>query len=166
MPTKIIAAVVCAFCLSAFAVASDHKNTEHDHSEHTMENPGLITVKSTHDVNVTADKLEKILAEKGMTVFSRINHGAAAQKVGVNLRPTELLIFGNPKVGSPLMACAQSVAIDLPQKMLIWEDEKGDTWLGYNDPEYLEARHDIEGCEPVIQKITGALNAFSTAAAK
>lgn len=142
--------------LAVFANADGHGN--HD--------TGLITVKSRHTVTMTADKLENILAEKGMTLFARINHSAGAQKVGVELRPTELLIFGNPKVGSPIMACAQSVAIDLPQKMLIWEDANGDTWLGYNDPAYLKSRHSIEGCDGVLKKVTGALKAFSSAAAK
>lgn len=149
--------------LSAVANADGHKKSEHDHP---MGGPGLIAVKSMHDVKTTADKLEKVLNEKGMTVFTRINHGAGAQKVGVALRPTELVIFGNPKVGSPLMACAQSVGIDLPQKMLIWEDDKGDTWLTYNNPEHLKARHNIQGCDPVLKKVAGALKAFSTAAAK
>jgi uncharacterized protein (DUF302 family) len=76
---------------------------------------GLISVKSSHDVKATADRLENILNQKGMTVFIRINHSAGARKVGKTLRPTELVVFGNPKIGTPLMQCSQSVAIDLPQ---------------------------------------------------
>ena len=83
----------------------------------------MINVKSVHDVKTTADRLEDVLNAKGMKVFTRINHAAGAKSVGKDLRPTELVIFGNPKVGAPLMLCAQSVALDLPQKALIWEDK-------------------------------------------
>jgi len=127
---------------------------------------GLINAKSSHDVKITMDRLENTVREKGMTVFIRINHAAGAQKVGQKLRPTELLIFGNPKVGAPLMQCSQSVAIDLPQKALIWEDEQGQVWLSYNDPKYLAMRHGITGCDEVINKINNALSNFANAATK
>jgi uncharacterized protein (DUF302 family) len=84
---------------------------------------------------------------------------------GVNqMRPTELIIFGNPKVGTPLMQCAQSAAIDLPQKALIWEDANGEVWLSYNNPAYLVERHKVTGCEPVVEKITTALANFAKVA--
>jgi len=86
---------------------------------------GMVNVKSMHNVPETADRLESVLQSKGMTVIARINHSMAAQNAGMTLRPTELLIFGNPKVGTPLMQCQQSIALDLPQKALIWEDESG-----------------------------------------
>ena len=127
---------------------------------------GLISVKSSHDVKVTADRLETILNQKGMKVFIRINHSAGAQKVGKELRPTELIIFGNPKVGTPLMQCSQSVAIDLPQKALIWQDDKGQAWLTYNDPNYLAQRHGLTGCAEVIKKVEKALSNFAQAATK
>lgn len=133
---------------------------------HPVKPNGMVNVKSNHNVAKTADKLEAILQEKGMTVFTRIDHAAGAKKVDKELRPTELVIFGNPKVGTPLMQCAQTVAIDLPQKMLIWEDTKGVTWLTYNDPSYLMQRHKIKGCDPVLQKVTQALQNFANAAAK
>ena len=126
---------------------------------------GLTALKSQHDVGTTMDKLERVLNEKGMTVFTRINHGLAATKVDVALRPTQLIIFGNPKVGSPLMACTQTVAIDLPQKMLVWEDSSGQVWIGYNSPEYLKTRHDISDCEDTLGKISGALHKFAAIAA-
>ncbi len=110
------------------------------------------------------DRLEKTLLEKGMTVFIRINHAEGAKKVGKKLRPTELLIFGNPKVGTPLMQCSQSVAIDLPQKALIWEDESGQVWLSYNDPKYLVNRHSIKECDEIIKKIEKALENFARTA--
>lgn len=127
---------------------------------------GLIVVKSNHSVAETADKLESALGEKGMTVFTRIDHTAGAESVGKPLRPTELVIFGNPKVGTPLMHCSQSVAADLPQKALIWEDENGQVWLGYNDPAYLKARHGLDGCDEVLSKVNKALANFARAATR
>jgi len=125
---------------------------------------GIISIKSFHDVKITADRLENNLIAKGMTVFIRINHTEGAQKVGKNLRPTEVIIFGNPKVGTPLMQCGQSIAIDLPQKALIWEDEAGQVWLSYNDPKYLAKRHGIKKCVEVIKKIETTLSNFAKAA--
>jgi uncharacterized protein (DUF302 family) len=125
---------------------------------------GIISVKSSHEVKATADRLENTLKQKGMTVFIRINHAAGAQKVGKKLRPTELVVFGNPKVGTPLMQCSQSTAIDLPQKALIWEDQEGTVWFSYNDPNYLVERHGITGCAEVIKKIENALSNFAKAA--
>ncbi len=125
---------------------------------------GLVNVKSAHSVKDTADRLEKALTTKGMTVFIRIDHAAGAKKVGLSLPPTELVIFGNPKVGTPLMQCSRSVAIDLPQKALIWEDDQGQVWLTYNDPAYLATRHAITGCEAVLEKVGSALQNFAAAA--
>ena len=127
---------------------------------------GLVVLKSNHSVAATADKLEAVLSENGMKIMNRIDHAAGAESVDLELRPTEVVIFGNPKVGSPLMQCAQSVAVDLPQKALIWEDESGQVWLGYNDPEYLKARHAIEGCDAVLEKVSGALSNFAGAATR
>jgi len=125
---------------------------------------GIVSVKSSHDVKATADRLENILSQKGMKVFIRINHAAGAANVGKELRPTELIVFGNPKVGTPLMQCSQSVAIDLPQKALIWQDDKGLVWLSYNDPDYLDGRHGLKGCNAVIKKVKKALSNFVSAA--
>ena len=127
---------------------------------------GVINVKSTFNVKETSDRLERILKEKGMTVFKRINHSIGASKVGIELRDTELIIFGNPKVGSPLIKCQQTVAIDLPQKALIWEDDKNNVWISYNDPKYLEKRHDMSGCGEVISKIERALTGIIKAASE
>lgn len=132
--------------------------------DHMQADQGLISLKSAHSVKQTADKLEKLLNSKGMTVFARINHAQGAQKVGLNLRPTELVIFGNPKVGTPLMQCQQTVAIDLPQKALIWQDEKGATWLSYNDPKIIAKEHGLTGCSKTLNKITKALNLFASKA--
>lgn len=122
---------------------------------------GMINIKSAHSVAETADRLEKILASKGMTVFTRIDHAAGAQKAGKTLAPTELVIFGNPKVGTPLMQCSHSIAIDLPQKALIWQDQAGQVWFSYNDPQYLALRHNTQGCDEVLKKVAGALGNFS-----
>ena len=125
---------------------------------------GMISLKSPHTVAVTADRLERILKGKGMTVMKRIDHAAGAASVGSQLRPTELLIFGNPKVGTPLMQCSPSIAIDLPQKALIWEDRNGQVWLAYNDPKFLAQRHDVSGCDEVLAKVANALGNFAAAA--
>lgn len=125
---------------------------------------GLISIKSAHDVAKTTDKLVAVLEEKGMTVFARVDHAAGAKKVDMTLEPTELVIFGNPKLGTALMKCAPSVAIDLPLKALIWEDTDGQTWLGYNDPAYLAARHKMEGCDKVLEKMGKGVAGFAKAA--
>jgi uncharacterized protein (DUF302 family) len=125
---------------------------------------GLIDVKSSYAVKKTADRLETALKEKGMTIFARINHSEGAKKVGIDLPATELIIFGNPKVGSPLMNCNRTVGIDLPQKALIWKDENGQVWLSYNDPQYLANRHGLSECMEVIKKVEKALSKFAKAA--
>ena len=125
---------------------------------------GLVNVKSPYPVKETADRLENALKEKGMTVFTRINHSEGAKKVGMDLPATELIIFGNPKVGTPLMNCNRTVAIDLPQKALVWKDKNGQVWLSYNDPQYLAKRHDLSECMEIIKKVEKALSNFSKAA--
>ena len=126
---------------------------------------GVINVPSAFNVEETAYRMESILKEKGMTIFNRIKHSEGAGKVGIELRYTELIIFGNPKVGSPLMQCQQSVAIDLPQKAIIWEDDKSKVWISYNDPRYLGKRHNIVCCDAVITKIEKALSVITKNAA-
>ncbi|PWQ93171.1 DUF302 domain-containing protein [Leucothrix arctica] len=143
---------------AAFAGTSD-KAEKSDNAEKTT-----VVIPSVFSVKDTADKLSAILKSKGLTEFARINHAENAEKAGMKLRPTELMIFGNPKVGTPLMLCAQTVAIDLPQKMLIWQDEADKVWLSYNTPDYLKKRHSIEGCDEVLGKITNVLGALSKAA--
>ena len=125
---------------------------------------GVIDVKSDYSAEETGNRLENILTQKGMTIFNRIPHSTSAAKIDVELRNTELFIFGNPKVGSPLMKCQQSVGIDLPQKALIWEEASGQVWISYNDPGYLQQRHVISGCDEVIAKIEKALAGIVKAA--
>lgn len=124
---------------------------------------GLIVVQSAHAPADTMDRLEAAVQEKGMKVFARIDHAAGAAKIGKTLRPTELLIFGNPQGGTPFMQCAQSVGIDLPLKALVWEDDSGKVWLGYNDPAFLAQRHDVADC-PVVGNMSKALAGFASAA--
>ena len=130
-------------------------------STSTLASEGMISVKSAHSVSVTADRLENILNSKGMTVFTRINHAAGAAKVGKKLAPTELVIFGNPNIGTPLMQCSRNIAIDLPQKALIWQDDAGQVWLAYNDPQFLASRHGTQGCDAVLKKVAMALGKFA-----
>ena len=125
---------------------------------------GLVTIKSNHSVSGTLDRLEQAVTDKGMTVFARIDHAKGASAVGKQLPPTELLIFGNPRVGTLLMQSNRNAALDLPLKALAWQDGNGDVWLVYNEPGYLAARHNITDRDPVIEKMRNALKAFSTAA--
>ena len=124
---------------------------------------GLIAVKSPYTAKVTMDKFEAIVKEKGPNIFARIDHTAGAAKIGTTLRSTEVLIFGNPEGGTPLMECAQSFGIDLPLKALVWEDATSQVWLGYNDPAYLAERHQVSEC-PVVDNIQKALAGISAAA--
>ncbi len=127
---------------------------------------GTIDVVSNHPVAETTDRLERVLTEARVKIFARVPHSEGARSVGVELPPTVLLIFGNPRAGAPLIACARTVGIDLPQKALIWEDTDGTVRITYNDPSYLKQRHAIDGCEPVLEKMTGALGKFTATAAE
>jgi len=127
---------------------------------------GLITKKSKNSADQTISKLEKILRKKGMTIFARVSHTKGASGVKIPLRKTELLIFGNPKLGSHLMTSNQTAGIDLPMKALAWKDAKGQVWLTYNDPAYLASRHGIKDRAKVVKKMTGALKKFTDAASQ
>ena len=104
---------------------------------------GIIEVPSNHSVEETVDRLKTILQAKGVTLFALVDHSGEAEKVGMKMPPTKLLIFGNPKGGTPLMLAAPSIAIDLPLKILVSEDAQGKVWLSYNSPEYLQQRHGL-----------------------
>ncbi|MCT7655618.1 DUF302 domain-containing protein [Oceanimonas sp. NS1] len=114
----------------------------------------MVAIPSQFSAEETAMRFVQIVEEKGLTLFTRVNHAENATRVNLDLRPTEVILFGNPVVGTPLMQCAQEVAIELPQKALIWEDAEGKVWLAYNDPAYLKQRHNIQGCDEVIDKIS------------
>ena len=124
---------------------------------------GLITIKSSFGPEDTMKRLEAEVKSKGLTVFAHVDHAAGASAVGLNLRPTDLIIFGNAKGGTPLMQQAQTVGIDLPLKALVWQDEQGVTWISYNDPAYLAGRHGVgEPAKAAIVAMTAALHAITT----
>src|SRR5215467_2656556 len=104
---------------------------------------GIVDVRSNHSVDETVDRVKNILQSKGVTLFAVIDHSGEAAKVGMKMPPTKLLIFGSPKAGTPLMLAAPSIAIDLPLKILVWEDAQGRVWLSYNTAEYLKDRHGL-----------------------
>jgi uncharacterized protein (DUF302 family) len=127
---------------------------------------GLVVKPSVYSVAETLDRMETIMKKKGITIFTRINHAQGAKGVGIDMQATELLIFGNPKLGSPLMLSQPKAAIDLPLKAIAWKDKEGKVWLAYNSPEYIAKRHAINDTPAVIKKMTGALNKFSDFATK
>lgn len=108
-----------------------------------MAGKGIVNQPSNHSVDDTVEKLETILRAKGVTLFALVDHGGEAEKVGMKMPPTKLLIFGNPKGGTPLMLAAPTIAIDLPLKILVWEDGQGKVWISYNSPDYLRERHGL-----------------------
>jgi len=126
---------------------------------------GLVTIKSAYGPEETAKRLEAEVKTKGLAVFAHIDHAAGAAAAGLPLRPTDLLIFGNAKGGTPLMQQAQTLGIDLPLKALVWQDQTGTTWLSYNDPAYLALRHGVgEPAKAAVNLMTTALHAIATKA--
>ncbi len=125
---------------------------------------GMVVVESPLSVAATMDRLEATVTELGLIVVARIDHAANAAGVGQELRPTQLLIFGNPELGTQLMQAGQTIGIDLPQKILVWEAEDGRVYLGYSDPAYLAARHGITDQEEVLGQVTTALANLAMAA--
>lgn len=126
---------------------------------------GLITIKSRFGPKETIQRLETEVKAKGLSVFAHVDHAAGAAAVGLPLGPTDLLIFGNAKGGTPLMQQAQSIGIDLPLKALVWQDKSGATWLSYNDPTYLAQRHGVsDAAKTAVDVMTAALHAVATKA--
>jgi uncharacterized protein (DUF302 family) len=119
-----------------------------------MQDNGLLRVASPYSVEETLRRLESVLAERGVKVFAVVDHSGEAEKVGMKMRPTKVVIFGNPKAGTPLMVAAPTLAIDLPLKALVSEDEKGKVWVSYNSPEYLQQRHGVP--EDLVKNIAVA----------
>jgi uncharacterized protein (DUF302 family) len=126
---------------------------------------GLTTIQSSFGPKPTMDRLEAEIRARGLNVFARIDHAVGAAKVGLTLRPTELIIFGNARGGTPLMQSVQTVGIDLPLKALVWEDAAGKTWISYNEPRWIAHRYGIANAELVVAKMGDLLSAISTAAA-
>jgi uncharacterized protein (DUF302 family) len=146
----ILLMALAVFSLSSVTVSAD--------------DPGMVRKQSAHGVYATINRLKGILEERGLTIFADIDHSAGAKRADLDLRPTRLLIFGNPKLGTPLMQASATAGLDLPQKALAYRDDEGKVWLVYNDPSYLKARHGIEGRDKVLATVTGALGKFTDAA--
>ena len=126
---------------------------------------GLTSVASSFGPKETMDRLETEIRAQGMAVFARIDHAAGAAEVGLTLRPTELIIFGNARGGTPLMQSVQTVGIDLPLKALVWQDATRKTWLSYNEPRWIAQRHSVANAEQVVSKLAAALSAMARTAA-
>jgi uncharacterized protein (DUF302 family) len=126
---------------------------------------GLTSIRSRFGPKETMDRLETEIRAQKMEIFARLDHAAGAAAAGLELRPTELIIFGNARGGTPLMQSVQTVGIDLPLKALVWEDASGTTWLSYNEPSWIAHRHNIPNAEPIVSKMTAALSAMSRKAA-
>jgi uncharacterized protein (DUF302 family) len=124
---------------------------------------GIVDKPGNHSVAETVEKLKSILLAKGVTLFAVVDHSGEAAKVGMKMPPTQLLIFGSPKAGTPLMLAAPSIAIDLPLKILVWEDSRGKVWVSYNAPEYLKERH---GLPPGLLQNIAVVEALATKAAE
>lgn len=134
--------------ISLSACATTHKHAV---------SSGIIEVQSQHSFEQTLARLQQVIEKKGLRLFAVVNHSENADKVGLSLEPTALVVFGNPKIGTPLMQCASSVGLDLPQKMLIREEAQGQVTLSYNSMAFLSQRHDLAGCQAVVDKVEMAL---------
>jgi uncharacterized protein (DUF302 family) len=127
----------------------------------SMQSDGLITKKSAFSPTETMERLERAIREKGITIFARIDHSGGAAAAGLPLRFTQLLIFGNPKAGTPLMQSRQTIGIDLPLKFLVWQDERGDVWVSYEDPSYLAARHQVTDRADTVAGLSAVLEGLA-----
>jgi uncharacterized protein (DUF302 family) len=131
-----------------------------------MTSEGLITIPSNFGPEETVNRLEKEIISQGINVFAHIDHAAGAGGVGMTLRPTTVILFGNPRGGTPFMQANQTIGIDLPLKALVWEDASGKTFLSYNDPAWLAKRHGITGLERATTTMSAALNTIATKSTK
>ncbi|MDH5547894.1 MAG: DUF302 domain-containing protein [Gammaproteobacteria bacterium] len=149
-----VAAFLTFLSMSCFSVAMAHDNGTH-------------RIESKNSPADTMNKLEAMVKEKGFHVFARIDHAAGAKSIDKDLRPTELLIFGNPKGGTVLMSCDQQIGLDLPLKFLVWQDEQGKTWISYNEMEHFAKRYGLKGCgAPVVKNVENILELMATVASK
>ena len=130
----------------------------------SITNDGLVTLPSPHSAAETAERMKALLAKKGIQLFAHIDHAAEAKKVGLLLRPTQVLIFGNPQAGTPLMQSRQTIGLDLPLRALIWEDEVGKVWLSYHPPSYLAQFHHVLDREEAVKSLDAGLAGLSRAA--
>ena len=165
-----LALVGLAMAIYLISLRGSEPSNSGKNSRSDMETPmtpatdnGIISIPSNHSVDQTVEKLKGILQTKGITLFTLIDHSGEAQKVGMKIHPTKLLIFGSPKGGTPVMQAAPSIAIDLPLKMLVWEDAVGHVWISYNSPAYLQQRHGVP--QNLLQNISVAQTLAAAAAA-
>jgi uncharacterized protein (DUF302 family) len=131
----------------------------------SLANAGLATLSSTHSADETVERLKALLAKKGIQLFVHIDHAAEAKKVGLRLRPTQVLIFGNPQAGTPLMQSQQTIGLDLPLRALVWEDEAGKVWLTYHPLEFLAQHHHVVDRDEAVKALDAGLAALARAAA-
>lgn len=150
---------------SSPAQAAGNAAADNSTGEPSGDPEGLVVTSSNASVDETTARLKTALSEKGLTVVATVDHAANARRAGLSLPPTRLVIFGNPKLGTPLMQSERSVAIDLPQKMLIWKGANGQVHVAYNDPGYVADRHGIEGRDKLVDKISQALDGLARTAA-
>jgi uncharacterized protein (DUF302 family) len=154
--------------LVAYKPPLSYRSSDRRHARsgmHVMAADGLITQRSSFGPEETMRRLEAEVKAKGLTVFAHVDHALGAEAAGLPRRPTDMLIFGNAKGGTPLMQAVQTIGIDLPLKALVWQDEAGATWLSYNDPAYLAHRHGVgEKTKPVVEALSGALKAIAAKA--
>jgi len=158
-----LALVGLAMATYLISVRNSTREQSVSRKEVSMSSPvgkGIINVPTSHSVDQTVEKLKGILQVKGVTLFALVDHSGEAEKAGLTMRPTKLLIFGSPKAGTPLMVAAPSIAIDLPLKILVWEDVEGKVWISYNSPGYLQERHGVP------QELLANIGVVETLAAK
>jgi len=139
----LVGLAMAIYLVSVHNSANVHFENNKEFSMTSAENTGIVDKPSNHSVEQTVEKLKNILQSKGVTLFALIDHSGEAEKVGMKMPPTKLLIFGSPKAGTPLMLASPSIALDLPLKILVWEDAQGKAWVTYNSPAYLQERHNL-----------------------
>lgn len=149
--------------LSLFVVVAGF---EIKHPKASAKVPGLIKKQSPHSVEKTTERMVSILKKKGLTVFNTINHAKGAKNAGLKLRPTTLIVFGNPKMGTKLMQCDQRMGMMLPMKILVWKNKHDKVMLGYTDPMHFKERFELKDCNGVLSKMQNALNKLTDAAIK
>lgn len=139
----ILGAGMAIYLVSVREPGQAHTENRQEKSMTSNSENGIVTIPSHQSVDQTVEKFEKLLQAKGVKLFALVDHSGEAEKAGMQMRPTKLLIFGNPKAGTPLMVASPGIAIDLPLKVLVWEDADGKVWISYNSPAYLQARHGL-----------------------
>lgn len=159
---RLVLALTAVLLGACAPMGAHHGANAGDGGPRTTATHGLIAMQSPYPPAETMNRLEAEVKKRNLAVVARIDHAAAAQRIGQTLPPTELLVFGNPQAGTPLMVCAQLAGIDLPMKALVWADSAGQTWLGYNDPKWVMHRHGSRDCPPAEQ-VGKALAAIAAA---